>query len=156
MVQTRLSVFTRRCGRLRIRLRRERSRRSYVSRMARKSSPKMVGRLRSRHRPCLTRRRSYRPRSSGIAKCWKSWPSTRSFISYMTLFTTYTVEEVIDIHTTVLQLSHEEKMDGILNRGNLELAVEAPLLRVLTKRFTKTRFARLALLCTSSRHFIHS
>ncbi len=45
MVQTRLSVFTRRCGRLRIRLRRERSRRSYVSRMARKSSPKMVGEI---------------------------------------------------------------------------------------------------------------
>jgi death-on-curing protein len=44
----------------------------------------------------------------------------------MSYFVSYSVNDIMGIHTEILKLSHEEKMDGVLNIGSLEMAVEAP------------------------------
>ena len=49
----------------------------------------------------------------------------------MSKITSFTIKDVLFFHTVILMISQEESFDGVLNQGNLEMALDAPTLKDL-------------------------
>lgn len=64
----------------------------------------------------------------------------------MSSFVSYSTNDIIDIHTEILKLSQEEGMDGVLNRGSLEIAVAAPSLIVYGKEIYPDTVSKISAL----------
>lgn len=48
----------------------------------------------------------------------------------MVRFAGFNLDEILSIHSIILKASGEDRFDGVLNMGNLDLAIGAPLLKV--------------------------